>query len=54
MPPEKAPARGVVGQITRGTTNTNRLRRIDRWIARHPALRRTAEAQAQQAEEETA
>ena len=42
MPPEKAPAHGVVGQITRGTTNTNRLRRIDRWIARHPALRRTA------------
>jgi len=40
MPPEKAPVRGVVGQITRGTTNTNRLRRIDRWIARHPALRR--------------
>src|SRR5918993_2568907 len=30
----------VVGQITRGTTGTNRLRRIDRWIARHPALRR--------------
>ncbi|WP_036315344.1 methylase [Microbacterium sp. B24] len=43
MPPEKAPAHGVVGQITRGTTNTNRLRRIDRWIARHPALRRTAD-----------
>ncbi|MFS0866786.1 class I SAM-dependent methyltransferase [Microbacterium sp. 179-B 1A2 NHS] len=31
----------VVGQITRGTTNTNRLRRVDRWIARHPVLRRT-------------
>lgn len=29
-----------VGQITRGTTNTNRLRRVDRWIARHPVLRR--------------
>ncbi|QOC24763.1 class I SAM-dependent methyltransferase [Microbacterium hominis] len=43
MPPEKAPARGVVGQITRGTTNTNRLRRIDRWIARHPVLRRAAD-----------
>ena len=28
-----------IGQITRGTTNTNRLRRVDRWIARHPALR---------------
>jgi len=32
-----------MGQITRGTTNTNRLRRIDRWIARHPALRRTSD-----------
>jgi len=43
MAPEKVPARGparVVGQITRGTTGTNRLRRVDRWIARHPALRR--------------
>ncbi|WP_405372489.1 MULTISPECIES: class I SAM-dependent methyltransferase [unclassified Microbacterium] len=30
----------VVGQVTRGTTNTNRLRRVDRWIARHPVLRR--------------
>ncbi|UOE46002.1 class I SAM-dependent methyltransferase [Agromyces larvae] len=29
-----------VGSITRGTTNTNRLRRIDRWIADSPALRR--------------
>ena len=27
-----------VGSITRGTTNTNRLRRIDRWIAAQPAL----------------
>lgn len=33
----------VVGQVTRGTTGTNRLRRIDRWIARHPALRRAAD-----------
>ena len=33
----------VVGQITRGTTGTNRLRRIDRWLARHPALRRAAD-----------
>ncbi|MGB4777216.1 class I SAM-dependent methyltransferase, partial [Microbacterium sp.] len=46
MPPEKvahrgAPARGAVGHVTRGTTNTNRLRRVDRWIARHPVLRRT-------------
>ena len=35
--------RSPVGQITRGTTGTNRLRRVDRWIARHPALRRAAE-----------
>ena len=47
MSPEKpprsrsGPAAGVVGQVTRGTTNTNRLRRVDRWIARHPVLRRT-------------
>jgi hypothetical protein len=27
------------GRITRGTTGTNRLRRVDRWIARLPALR---------------
>ncbi|MET4157406.1 class I SAM-dependent methyltransferase [Agromyces sp. PvR057] len=27
-----------VGTVTRGTTNTNRLRRVDRWIAAHPAL----------------
>ena len=32
--------RAPVGQVTRGTTGTNRLRRIDRWIARHPVLRR--------------
>lgn len=38
-----SPRRGVVGQATRGTTNTNRLRRIDRWIARHPVLRRTTD-----------
>ncbi|MEZ3155492.1 class I SAM-dependent methyltransferase [Microbacterium sp. BWR-S6Y] len=30
-----------VGRPTRGTTGSNRLRRIDRWIARHPVLRRT-------------
>ncbi|WP_438352260.1 class I SAM-dependent methyltransferase [Microbacterium sp. CJ88] len=36
------PAAGSpVGRVTRGTTGTNRLRRIDRWIARHPALRRS-------------
>ncbi len=28
-----------IGQVTRGTTGTNRLRRIDRWIAQLPALR---------------
>ena len=28
-----------VGRITRGTTNVNRLRRIDRWIAARPELR---------------
>ncbi|GAB2466714.1 SAM-dependent methyltransferase [Conyzicola lurida] len=28
-----------IGSITRGTTGTNRLRRIDRWIATLPALR---------------
>ncbi|GAA5032916.1 class I SAM-dependent methyltransferase [Microbacterium fluvii] len=32
-----------VGQITRGTTGTNRLRRVDRWIARQPALLRAAD-----------
>src|SRR6478752_9187823 len=28
-----------VGRITRGTTNVNRLRRIDRWIAAQSVLR---------------
>ena len=37
-----APTRRI-GRITRGTTGTNRLRRVDRWIARHPALRRAAD-----------
>jgi hypothetical protein len=32
-----------VGRITRGTTGTNRLRRMDRWIAAHPVLRRAAD-----------
>jgi len=32
-----------VGQPTRGTTGTNRLRRVDRWIARHPVLRGAAD-----------
>lgn len=30
-----------IGRPTRGTTGVNRLRRVDRWIARHPVLRRT-------------
>ncbi|WP_150307973.1 class I SAM-dependent methyltransferase [Planctomonas psychrotolerans] len=30
-----------VGSVTRGTTHTNRLRRVDRWIAALPSLRRT-------------
>ena len=38
-----ASARSPIGQVTRGTTGTNRLRRVDRWIARHPALRRAAD-----------
>lgn len=33
-------ASGAVGTVTRGTTNTNRLRRVDRWIAAQPELRR--------------
>ncbi|TPW75531.1 class I SAM-dependent methyltransferase [Schumannella soli] len=38
-------ARGgrVEGRVTRGTTNTNRLRRIDRWIAVQPVLRRAVD-----------
>lgn len=36
-------APGHIGQATCGTTNTNRLRRVDRWIARHPVLRRCAD-----------
>ncbi|MFF2494548.1 class I SAM-dependent methyltransferase [Agromyces sp. NPDC058064] len=44
MPPDASPhPRRLrpgqrVGNVTRGTTNTNRLRRVDRWIAAHPAL----------------
>ncbi|MFH8249392.1 class I SAM-dependent methyltransferase [Microbacterium sp. B2969] len=38
-----ATGRSPVGQVTRGTTGTNRLRRVDRWIARHHALRRAAD-----------
>ena len=36
-------ASSPVGQVTRGTTGTNRLRRVDRWIARHAALRRATD-----------
>lgn len=32
-----------IGQPTRGTTGTNRLRRIDRWIAASEALRQAAD-----------
>jgi SAM-dependent methyltransferase len=32
-----------IGSITRGTTGTNRLRRIDRWISTLPVLRRVAD-----------
>ena len=31
------------GRITRGTTGVNRLRRIDRWIAAQPVVRRTTD-----------
>ena len=31
------------GRVTRGTTGTNRLRRVDRWIATLPALRTAAD-----------
>lgn len=33
-----------IGQVTRGTTGTNRLRRVDRWIAHLPELRRANSA----------
>lgn len=40
-----SPPRRPVGTVTRGTTNPNRLRRMDRWIAavHGPALRRSAD-----------
>ena len=31
------------GRITRGTTGVNRLRRMDRWLAAQPALRRASD-----------
>lgn len=33
----------VEGRVTRGTTGTNRLRRVDRWIAALPVLRATTD-----------
>jgi len=33
----------VLGRVTRGTTGTNRLRRVDRWIATLPVLRQAAD-----------
>lgn len=36
-------ASGAIGTVTRGTTNTNRLRRVDRWIATLPVLRRATD-----------
>lgn len=35
--------RGAKGRITRGTTGVNRLRRMDRWVAAHAALRHAAD-----------
>lgn len=32
-----------IGSVTRGTTGTNRLGRVDRWIAQLPAFRRAPE-----------
>ncbi|KQQ05122.1 MULTISPECIES: class I SAM-dependent methyltransferase [unclassified Rathayibacter] len=32
-----------IGAVTRGTTGTNRLRRVDRWMAELPVLRGTAD-----------
>lgn len=33
-----------IGQVTRGTTGINRLRRVDRWIAALPEFRRATDA----------
>lgn len=43
--PSSSPRRRPVGTVTRGTTNPNRLRRMDRWIAavHGPVLRRSAD-----------
>ena len=37
------PSARAIGTITRGTTNTNRLRRVDRWITARPELRRSTD-----------
>ncbi|GLU89257.1 class I SAM-dependent methyltransferase [Agromyces sp. NBRC 114283] len=42
-PPARRASAGPEGAITRGTTNTNRLRRVDRWIAEQPAFRLAAD-----------
>ncbi|MFE9121727.1 class I SAM-dependent methyltransferase [Streptomyces sp. NPDC007172] len=44
MAPPAPPAKRPVGTVTRGTTNPNRLRRMDRWIAdaHGAALRRAS------------
>ncbi|MCL2516592.1 MAG: class I SAM-dependent methyltransferase [Microbacteriaceae bacterium] len=41
--PRPAAAVKPVGTVTRGTTNTNRLRRVDRWIAARPEFGRAAD-----------
>ena len=43
MPSQTTGSRRAIGSITRGTTNTNRLRRVDRWLAALPVLRGTAD-----------
>ena len=40
------PAQRPVGEITRGTTNPNRLRRVDRWLAGPQAWRLRSPAEA--------
>ena len=42
-PAQRPPAGRPVGQATRGTTGTNRLRRNDRYLAELPELRRTSD-----------
>lgn len=40
--PRNLPVTKPVGSVTRGTTNTNRLRRVDRWIAHRPEFAKAA------------